>query len=202
MELLFNFGYLGIFLIIGMESIGIPVPGETTLITASVIAGTTHKLSIYLVLLAAILGAIIGDNIGYWIGRKLGDNLVVRYGKKVGLTEKKIRVGQYLFIKHGGKIVFFGRFFALLRILAAFLAGINKMSWKRFLFFNAAGAVIWASLYSAAAYNLGKNIHKLDSPLKFITFVITIFAVGGITILIKKYEGKLELAAEEYFKKV
>jgi hypothetical protein len=92
------------------------------------------------VIAAAAAGAIVGDNIGYWIGREIGFRLLVRYGSHVGQTEGRIKVGQYLFQRHGGKIVFFGRFIALLRVLAALLAGVNRMSWPRFFFFNAAGA--------------------------------------------------------------
>ena len=125
------------------------MPGEATLIAAAVYAGTTKQLNIWLVIASASLGAILGDNVGFWLGRELGFRVLVRYGSYVGLNEGRIKVGQYLFQLHGGKIVFFGRFFALLRIWAALLAGVNQMAWPKFLLFNAGGTVLiqhpWSS---------------------------------------------------------
>src|SRR5438034_1212099 len=133
--------------IVGLEGIGIPIPGETTLILAAVYAGSTHHLDIRLVIVAAAAGSIVGSIIGFWIGREIGYPLLLRYGHYVGLTESKIKIGQYLFRSHGGKIVFFGRFVPLLRTIAALLAGANCMSWSRFLLFNTAGSILWAGAY-------------------------------------------------------
>jgi membrane protein DedA with SNARE-associated domain len=107
---------------------GLPLPGEAMLIAAAIYAGKSGGLDIAEVIAAAAAGAIVGDNIGYWIGREIGFRIHVRYGRYVGLTEQRIKLGQYLFMQHGGKIVFFGRFVALLRVLAALLAGVNRMS--------------------------------------------------------------------------
>ncbi len=201
MNLLASFGYLGIFLLIGLESVGIPLPGETALVTASIIAGTTHKLNIYFVILAAITGAIVGDNIGFWIGRKLGRTLLRTYGKKIGLNERRVRLGQYLFTKYGGKIVFFGRFFSLLRILAAFLAGANNMQWKKFLFFNAAGAIVWSCMYGIAGYTIGKQLYKFDLPIRIATIGTGIVISLVVAFFVKKNEERLEKEAELYEKR-
>src|SRR5947209_17977306 len=102
---------------------GVPVPGEGMLLTAAVYAGTTHRLHVVLVIVAAAAGAIIGDNFGYVVGRVGGSRALARFGPYVGLKESKLRLGRYVFEKHGGKTVFFGRFVAILRVWAAFLAG-------------------------------------------------------------------------------
>jgi membrane protein DedA with SNARE-associated domain len=143
-------------------SVGLPLPGEATLIAAAISAGTTQQLNIWLVIACASLGAILGDNLGFWIGRELGFRLLIRYGSYVGLTESRIKVGQYLFQLHGGKIVFFGRFFAVLRIWTALLAGVNQMAGPTFLLFNAGGAVLWAAVYGLGALpgTCAREFHK------------------------------------------
>src|SRR5947208_467118 len=120
-----TYGYIAVFLFIMVESIGVPVPGETMLLLAAGYAGTSGRLNIALVIGAAVAGAIIGDNIGYFIGREGGFRVVKRYGKYVRLDEQKFKLAQYLFMKHGGKVVFVGRFIAFLRMWAAVLAGTN-----------------------------------------------------------------------------
>jgi membrane protein DedA with SNARE-associated domain len=146
-----TYGYGAVGGIVALESMGIPLPGETALVAAGVVAGTTHALAIWLVIAAAAAGAILGDNAGFWLGRELGYRALRRFGRYVWLDERRIKLGQYLFLRHGGKVVFFGRFVSVLRELAAFLAGANHMSWLRFLMFNAAGAIIWALLYGLGA---------------------------------------------------
>ena len=110
-----KYGYWGVALTIALESMGVPVPGETALVAAALYAGKTQVLNIWVLIAFASAGAILGDNIGYWIGREIGFRLLLRYGSYIGLTESRIKLGEYLFQRHGGKIVFFGRFIALLR---------------------------------------------------------------------------------------
>lgn len=111
------------------------------MIAASIVAGTTHELNIVLVIAAAAGGAILGDNAGFWIGRSLGYRLLRRYGSYIWLTERRIMLGQYLVTRYGGALVFIGRFISLLRTLAPFIAGANRMAWPRFAAFNAAGGI-------------------------------------------------------------
>ena len=127
-HLLSVYGYWAVMLFVALEAIGIPIPGETMLIAASIYAGTTHDLDITLVIGAASCGAVLGDNIGFWIGREFGYALLLRFHDTIHLDERKLKLGQYLFLKHGGKVVFFGRFVAVLRAFAALLAGINRTS--------------------------------------------------------------------------
>jgi membrane protein DedA with SNARE-associated domain len=126
------YGYWAVLVLVGLESMGLPLPGETALISAAVYAGTSHELNIIGVVAAAAAGAVIGDNIGYEIGRLMGFPILRRYGPRIGLDERRLRLGQYLFRRYGGAIVFFGRFAALLRTFAALLAGTNRMPWPRF----------------------------------------------------------------------
>ena len=126
-QILATYGYYAIFLVVMLESAGIPMPGETILVSASIYASTRAGLDIRYVILAAGCGAIVGDNIGYWIGRAFGPRILARFGPRIGLDARKQKLGQYLFKRYGGAIVFFGRFAALLRTYAALLAGINRL---------------------------------------------------------------------------
>src|SRR5450631_3124936 len=163
-------GYWVVFLIVMLESAGVPLPGETVLVLASGYAGVTGQLDISLVIAGAAAGAIIGDNIGFWIGRTWGLKFLLRYGKFIHLPERRLKLGQYLFDKHGAKIVFFGRFVAFLRVFAALLAGVNKYQWPQFLFFNAAGGIIWALVIGIGAFLFGDSIHRISGPLGLIAF--------------------------------
>jgi len=125
-----TYGYWVVALIIGLECLGLPLPGETILIAAAIYAGTSHELNIWLVIGASALGAIFGNTIGFWIGREGGYRLLLRYGPRLRITESRIKLGQYLFLHHGGKIVFFSRFVAVMRVFAALLAGANRMGWR------------------------------------------------------------------------
>jgi membrane protein DedA with SNARE-associated domain len=196
-SLLTTYGYLAVAIGVAIESTGIPFPGETILITASIYAGTTHHLFIGFVIAAAVAGAIIGDNLGFWIGREGGYRLLRRYGHYVHLNERKIKVGQYLFQQHGGKIVFFGRFVAVLRAWAAFLAGTDRMRWPHFLFFNAAGAIIWATIYGLGVYFLGNAIHRLSAPFDIAIAVIAVIIIVAFFIFMRRNEKKLEDKAVE-----
>jgi membrane protein DedA with SNARE-associated domain len=187
-----TYGYWLIAGIVLLESMGIPLPGEAVLITASVYAGTTHGLDIGLVIGATIAGAVVGDNIGYAVGDKLGYRLLLRHGARIGLTERKIKLGQYLFQQHGGKVVFLGRFVAVLRVLAAFLAGVNRMPWTRFFAANLAGAVLWATAFGLGAYTLGEGIHRITGP---VGAVLVVLAAGAILLAgatLRRHETELE----------
>jgi membrane protein DedA with SNARE-associated domain len=114
-QLVATYGYLAVFLAVGLESLGVPIPGETTLITAALFAGSTHRLSLAVLVIVASAAAIAGDNLGYLIGRGGGYRLLRRYGHRVHVDEAKLKVGRYLFDRHGGGVVFFGRSITVLR---------------------------------------------------------------------------------------
>ena len=196
---LMTYGYLAVFVFVAIESIGIPFPGETMLLVAAIDAGTTHQLSIVLVIIAATCGAILGDNLGFWIGREGGYRLLRRYGRYIGFNERRVKLGLYLFRTQGGKIVFFGRFVAVLRAWAAFLAGVNRMQWSRFLLFNALGGVSWATLYGLGGYFLGEEIHRLTGPVGIVTIVLAVLIIIASLIFVRRQEKQLEEKAEKAF---
>ena len=196
MWMLETFGYLAVFLFIAIESMGIPFPGETMLITAALYAGHTHRMEIVLVIAAAAAGAIIGDNIGFAIGHWGGYRLVRRYGRYVRLHEGRLKLGQYLFRKHGGKVVFFGRFVSILRAYAAFLAGTNRMPWWRFLVFNAAGGVVWASVFGLGGYALGTQIHNITRTSGIVFGILAVVAIVAFFVFLRRNEARLMAEAE------
>src|SRR4030088_2378125 len=122
-DLIQAYGLWVLFIVVTLESMGVPMPGETALITTALYAGSTHQIDIISVVLVAATGAILGDNMGYLSGRSIQLRLLVRYGRYIRLDQARLKVGQYLFRRHGGKIVFFGRFVAFLWTFAAFFAG-------------------------------------------------------------------------------
>ena len=189
------YGLWALFFIVMLESSGIPLPGETALVATALFAGSTHRLDITDVVAVAAAAAIIGDNIGYVIGRTVGTTLVKRYGRHVGLTEERMIVGEYLFLKHGGKIVFFGRFVAFLRVFAAVLAGIDRMPWPHFMLMNALGGICWASLFGFGAYFLGQQITQVAGPVGVALLVaVVVMLVVGIGYF-RAHEKELEETA-------
>lgn len=195
-HLLSTYGYWVVLLFVGIESLGIPFPGETMLLAAAIYAGTTHQLQISLVIAAATVGAILGDNIGFWIGREGGYRLLRRYGHYIRLDERKLKLGQYLFLRHGGKVVFFGRFVAVLRTWAAFLAGVNRMPWPRFLVYNAAGGILWATIFGLGGYLLGDNFRRLDGTVATVVAVLAAGIIIVSLIFLWRNEKRLEDEAE------
>jgi len=195
-HLIETYGYGVIAGIVALEGMGIPVPGETALIVAAIYAQRTHHLTISLVIAAAAAGAIVGDNTGFFIGREVGYRLVLRFGRYVGLTESRIKLGQYLFQRHGGKVVFVARFVAVLRTLAALLAGLNYMAWRRFVVFNAAGGTLWATVYGSGAYWLGKEIEHLARPVGIAlgAAAVTLIVIG--VRFLRGHEAALQAEAE------
>jgi membrane protein DedA with SNARE-associated domain len=194
-EYLVAYGYLAIFVIVCLESAGVPMPGETALVAAAILAGQ-GKLHLWGVIAAGAAGAILGDNCGYWVGREFGFPIAYRYGRYVRLDERRLKLGQYLFLRHGGKIVFFGRFVALLRAFAAFLAGVNHFNWERFFLFNAAGGIIWAAIFGSGGYLLGKAFESYARPVGFAALAVAVvaFLLGGR--FIRHHEQALEEEAE------
>ncbi len=195
-HLLASYGYWAVLIFVAVESTGIPFPGETMLLAAAIYAGTTHHLQLPLVILAAAAGAILGDNLGFLAGREGGYRLLRRYGHVVRLDERKLKLGQYLFQKHGGKVVFFGRFVAVLRVWAAFLAGTYRLPWRRFLLYNAAGGVVWATAFGLGGYALGDNVHRLVGPAGIAGGALALLAMGAGVVVLRRNERRLSDEAE------
>ena len=189
-------GYWIVGTAVGLESMGLPLPGETILVSAAVYAGATHQLDIVAVVLAATLGGIAGDNAGFMIGRRFGYPLLVRYAPLLRMTPARIKLGRFLFLRHGGKLVFFARFVAVLRALGALLAGVNCMPWRRFLVFKAAGAIAWAGGYGMLAYAFGERVERFTKPAGLAMLAGGIAGASAIVWLLRRHEARLEAEAE------
>jgi membrane protein DedA with SNARE-associated domain len=150
-----DYGLWFLFAIICLESAGLWLPGETALIAAAVYAAKGH-LSLAAVIAVAAVAAIIGDNIGYWLGRKAARPLIFRYERLRRYADRVLPPAERFFERHGGKAVFVARFFGGLRVTGAWMAGITRMEWWRFLFWNAAGGIVWAVAVGLLAYYAGK----------------------------------------------
>jgi membrane protein DedA with SNARE-associated domain len=166
------------------------------LIAAGTYAGTSHKLSIWVIFLVAAAAAIIGDNIGFLIGHKGGYRLLRRYGHVVRLDESKIKVARYIFDRHGGKVVFFGRFVSVLRTYAAFLAGTSRMRWPKFLVYNASGGVLWAAIYTFVSYAAGHALSRASGTITLVLAGGAVIAVLGSFLLVRRRSLRLTSRAE------
>lgn len=195
-HLLVTYGYVVVAGMVAVEGMGIPLPGEATLILAAILAGNGRGLDIKFVLVAAVLGAVVGDNIGYCLGRWLGYRLLLRFGHYVGLTEKRIKLGQYLFLRRGAAVVFCARFIALLRALSGFVAGANRMPWPRFAVFNAAGGTLWVLCYGGAAYALGRGAHRVMGPVGIVLGIAALAVIAAVAVFLWRNEARLTAEAE------
>jgi membrane protein DedA with SNARE-associated domain len=174
-----------------LEATGLPLPGESLMIAAALYAAATHRLNIAILVAVAAVGAILGDQIGYFLGRWIGFRVLARWGRKVGLTEERLELGRFLFRKYGGRIVFLGRFVAVLRTFVALLAGANRMVWHDFLLWNALGGVGWTSLYGFGAYLLGDAVKRVRGPVGIVLGVIGAAAIVAGLIFVKRNEARL-----------
>ena len=195
-HLIAQYGYFAVFVLVALESAGLPLPGETALVTAAIFAGK-GTLNIEAVIGCAALAAILGDNLGYWVGREFGFPLFYRYGHLLPIDEGKLKVAQYLFLRHGGKIVFFGRFVAILRTFAAFLAGVNRLEYARFLIFNALGGVIWACVFGLGGYFLGVAFETYARPVGIGALVCAVIGAVAASRFVAHHANALRADAEK-----
>lgn len=175
-------GYPAVVLFVMIESSGIPFPGETMLLLASFYAAVDQHLQIPIVIACAALGAIIGDNIGYQVGRTGGKAIVEKYGHYVFIKPQHLERAENFFARHGDKTVFFGRFVAVLRAWAAFLAGVNQMNRRTFFIYNAAGGIIWATIYGLLGYFAGRIFHDNFAKVEHIASTVTWILAGIIVV--------------------
>lgn len=183
-------GYPAVLLFVMIESTGIPFPGETMLLLASFYAAVNGSLQIPLVIAFAALGAIAGDNIGYYIGHTGGKALVKRYGRYVFIKPEQLARAEQFFTKHGDKTIFFGRFIAILRAWAAFLAGVNHMHWRTFFIYNAAGGIVWATLFGCIGYFAGRalgNFTQVEHLASNITWILSGILLVIIAVILFVY---------------
>jgi membrane protein DedA with SNARE-associated domain len=198
-HLLGQYGYAAVLVFVMVESLGVPLPGETMLIAAALYAGATHSLAIALVWAAATAGATIGDNLGFGIGHWGGYRLLRRYGHKLRIDGSKLKVGRLVFARHGSKVVFFGRFVSILRTYAAFLAGTNRMPYWRFLAFNAAGGIVWAGAYAFGFYYLGGALTGARGPVDIALGVAAAIVIVTFLVWTRRHAKRLEREAERAY---
>jgi membrane protein DedA with SNARE-associated domain len=181
-----------LFAVVMLESFGIPLPGETALIAIGVLASQGHY-SIVVVIAVAAAAAIIGDNLGYeLIGRKGGGRLFERWGPLRRRAERILPPTEELMAKHGGKVVFFGRFITVLRYTAAWVAGIAGMPWRKFLFWNAAGGICWATLVGLVSYYAGGA--AADAIQRYGIYAAAVVAGAVVIFFLITHFGKKWLA--------
>lgn len=210
-SLITSFGYLAVFALVGLESLGVPLPGETALVIACVYAANTHRLSPWLIFAVACAGAIAGDNIGYFLGDEGGFRLL-KLIRERGLRfwaghwrtwhpvdERKLKIARYLFDRQGAKVVFFGRFVSVLRAYAAFLAGVNKMRWRRFVAANAAGGIIWAGVYTVIASVAGAALQRASATISLILGGLAAVVIVAAIVLVRRTMSTLAARAEEAY---
>jgi membrane protein DedA with SNARE-associated domain len=191
-----NIGLPALFALIAVESMGVPLPGETALFTAAILA-SNGKLSIEAVIAVAAAAAILGDNVGYLIGRKAGRRLLEAPGPFERHRRAVISYGQPFFDRHGPKAVFLGRFVSGLRITAAWLAGVNRMRWRDFLFWNATGGIVWATAVGILAYAFGHAAEHAIKTAGLIGLVGAVVVVVAAVVIVRRRHRRPDVEGDE-----
>jgi membrane protein DedA with SNARE-associated domain len=186
MPVLARYGYLAVVGLIMVESFGIPAPGQTILVVAGVSAGS-GRLNVVLVAGLGFLAAVTGDSVGYWIGRSGGRRLVLRVGRYVFLTEKRLDAVEGFFARHGGKIVVVARFVDGLRQFNGVVAGLAGMRWWRFLACNALGAAVWASLWTAVGYFAGRHLDRIYREVQRYQLYFLFLLVAVVAVVLARW---------------
>jgi membrane protein DedA with SNARE-associated domain len=176
-----SYGYIAVALLVTLEGIGLPLPGETAIVTAAAFAAS-GSLSAVGVAIAATIGTVLGGSAGYWIGRIGGRRLLVRHGHWIRLDAERLARTETYFARYGAKTVFFARFVALLRIFGSLMAGVARMPFPTFSAVNLAGGFVWAATFSAMGLVFGKNLSKLDDYIQEISIAITVIVIAAIIV--------------------
>jgi membrane protein DedA with SNARE-associated domain len=184
-----SWGYL-LPAIIGLESMGIPSPGETALVAAAVLA-SQGQLQIWLVIVIGVASAIVGDNLGYLLGRRYGRTVFTSAGPFMHHRIRAIQAGDKFFERHGPKAVFVGRWIALVRFATAWLAGINRMPFRQFFFWNALGGITWGVTYGLVGYYGGQAAASVLAEAGIIGFAVLLVAPLGIYLVVKRRERRM-----------
>src|SRR5215210_5672929 len=173
LSLIEHYGYVVILFGVMLESTGVPLPGETILISAGILV-QRGTLDLGDVIFFGILGAVVGDQIGYWIGREGGRPFILRWGRYVFISPERLERAEAFFARHGGKAVFLARFFAGFRVFGALVAGISRMRWGTFAFYNALGGAVWATAAVLVGYFLGSSLALVERWLGRATLLLAV----------------------------
>jgi membrane-associated protein len=189
-------GYPALFVLIAIETMGIPVPGETALFTAGILASSGH-LSIEAVIAVAAIAAILGDNVGFAIGRRVGRRVLLAPGPFEGHRRRVIDLGEPFFDRHGPKAVFLGRWITGLRITSAWLAGVNRMAWPTFLFWNALGGICWAISIALLAFFVGRGAERIVNLAGIGGAAVVVVALAVVLIVVRRRRRALPVRDTE-----
>jgi membrane protein DedA with SNARE-associated domain len=184
-----HYGVAAVFVILTLESLGIPLPGESLLVIAAILA-QRGDISFPGLLIAAWAGSVIGDNIGYLVGRMLGRRLILRYGAKIGLTAERLHRVEAAFARYGPVTVAFARFFAVLRQLNGVVAGTVQMDWRRFMAFNALGGALWVLAWTMAGFYLSRHGARIDVLLHKLGYLGAGFAAIALLLVLTWFFGR------------
>jgi membrane protein DedA with SNARE-associated domain len=203
-HLIHAYGLIVVAGFIGLESMCIPLPGETALIVGSVIAGRTHELNIVEVIATAAVASLIGRIVAYGIGWRFGHWLLLRYGPYVRITETRIKLGQYLFLRHGAAIIIIAQFIPVMRAIAGVLAGANRMPWRRFVLSSAVGIGLWAIAFGIGGYTFGVQFARLarswwlfSGPTGWVVFGIgAVIVIWILAVFVGRHEAQWAAKAE------
>lgn len=191
-DLFAHYGYWIVFFGVMLENFVIPIPGETSLLLAGFFA-SSGNFSIYWVIVLAFVGSVTGDNLSYWVGRKVGRDVVVRYGRRVGLTQKRLCRMEAYFQRHGDVTILFARFITWFRGVAGLIAGTSNMHWPKFALFNVLGAMLWAPTIAFIGYFFGQNFHALEKWSRWSAVAIIALIVAGFLLhRLRKAKGKVD----------
>jgi membrane protein DedA with SNARE-associated domain len=180
-DLFARYGYAVVFVGVFLENTGLPVPGETALLAGAAMAHF-GRLSLPWVVVTAVGGAVLGDNLGFFVGRRYGRALVERFGSRLGLTRARLRQFDRFFERHGGRTVFIARFVTGLRVFGALLAGASGLRWPTFILYNAAGAIAWSTAIAIAGYSLAYSWETLERWIGR-SGLIALAVVGAVLVI-------------------
>jgi len=182
-ELVGSYGYLAVAGIVGGESMGLPLPGESVLIAAGAYAGATHHLSVAVVFLTAAVAAVVGDNVGFWVGRRFGPRLLAHAQRRGGARQRHLQAVLRLYARHGGSVVVVGRYVSVVRTYAAFGAGAAGMGAGRFVVLNAAGGTAWAAVFGFGSAALGATV---GTTLTYALAGVALVAAAGTGLALSR----------------
>jgi membrane protein DedA with SNARE-associated domain len=177
-----RYGYLAVAMFVTLEGFGVPLPGETAIVTAAAFAAG-GTLNIYGVIIAATIGSVLGGSGGYWIGRIGGRGLLIRHGHWVRLSPERLASTESYFARHGAATVFLARFIALLRIFGALIAGVAHMPFPTFSVVNLAGGILWSATFATLGFVFGKNIDVLENYITEFTIAVTSIIVFALLVI-------------------
>ena len=185
-----------IFVLIAIEYLGIPAPGETALILGAILAATTHRLDIWLVIATGAVAAFVGSNVGFAIGYFGGSRVLLRITRWLHIRDERLKVAHYLFNHFGGWVILFGRFVTILRAYISLLGGVARMRYSLFEITSAVGAVLWAGLWGIVYYEAGKVVEHYGGVIRIVLIALAVVLIILGIVLVRANEGRLTAAAE------